>query len=96
MRDAVHGWCPVTHAYFLNAGIISLLALTREGPVIEAGLVGRDGMFGLPLSLGIAVSQAAALLQGNGSALRIEAAQFRRLLVDCPSLRAKTNLWTDG
>src|SRR5215212_9895641 len=40
---------PITHAYFLEAGIASVLVYTGHGEYIEVGHIGRDGMVGVPL-----------------------------------------------
>ena len=40
------------HAYFLLSGMISLVAITEDGKAIEVGMVGNEGMVGLPVVLG--------------------------------------------
>ena len=54
---------------------------------LEVGLVGRDGMVGFPLALGIDVSPVRALVQGGGPALRMSAARFRAELRRSPPLQ---------
>ena len=67
---------PLGHVHFPTTGFISLL--TPMGAAsIEVGLVGDEGMFGLPIALGVGVSQVRALVQGAGPALRMTAARFR-------------------
>jgi CRP-like cAMP-binding protein len=51
-----------------------------EHAALEVGLVGREGMVGIPLALGVDVSPVRMLVQGKGSALQMRAAPFRRLL----------------
>ena len=78
---------PIRHAYFPLEGFISLL-LTVEGHAnLELDLVGNEGMFGSPLTLGVAVSPLRALVQGSGSALRISPAALRRELRRSAALR---------
>ncbi|MDZ7851437.1 MAG: hypothetical protein U5L98_01995 [Halomonas sp.] len=43
-------------------------------------MVGREGAFGISLILGVDEAPLDALVQGSGSALRMEAAHFQRLL----------------
>jgi hypothetical protein len=43
----------------------------------RSALAGDEGMFGLPVSLGVATSNVRALVQGNGSALRMSTKVFR-------------------
>lgn len=52
------------------------LLVGAGGGELEVGLVGREGMVGIPLALGQAESPVRALVQGEGSALRMRAARF--------------------
>jgi CRP-like cAMP-binding protein len=54
---------------------------------LEVGLVGREGMVGFPLALGIEVSPVRALVQGAGPALKMNAARFRTELKTSPPLQ---------
>ena len=69
---------PIRHVYFPCDSLVSLLTLVDGHMALEIGLVGRDGMLGIPLALGINDSPARALVQGAGTALRMKAARFRR------------------
>lgn len=42
---------PLSHAYFITRGVVSLLATTLEGNMVEVGMVGREGLIGLPILL---------------------------------------------
>jgi CRP-like cAMP-binding protein len=50
-------------------------------------MVGREGMVGVQLLLGVPIAPLHALVQGSGSALRIRATDLARLLRDTPSLQ---------
>lgn len=67
-----------THAYFPESGIISMLAVTEDNSSLEVAMVGNDGMVGLPVYLGIKVSDNRAVVQGVGFALRITAADLAK------------------
>jgi CRP-like cAMP-binding protein len=41
------------HAYFLNSGMVSLLSVAQNGSTIEVGMVGNEGMVGIPIILGM-------------------------------------------
>lgn len=84
----------ISHAVFPSAGIISLLAPADGDSVLELGLLGREGMFGIPLALGIVVSPMRALVQGAGSAVRIDAVKFRRVLKDCGALQNRLHRYS--
>jgi CRP-like cAMP-binding protein len=79
---------PVTHAYFPENGIISLLSRLADGTLIENGTVGSEGMAGIPLVLGVDWTPAAITGQVPGVARRVDATTFRALLPELPGLRA--------
>jgi CRP-like cAMP-binding protein len=66
----------IRHVYFPNSSLVSLLTLVDGHLALEVGLLGRDGMVGIPLVLGHTVSSVRALVQGTGTALRIASAPF--------------------
>jgi CRP-like cAMP-binding protein len=73
--------------YFVESGFISLVAALDDGTQAEVGLIGREGMAGLPLITGIDTAFVEAFVQGDGSALRMEASAFRHAMEDEPTLR---------
>lgn len=75
------------HAHFPVAGFISLVARTDPHPGLEVGMVGREGMLGLQLALGVPLTPLRALVQGSGTAWRVAAPAFARELVRNPGLR---------
>ena len=42
----------IRHVYFPNNGIISLLSMVEERSTLEVGVVGNEGMVGIPVFLG--------------------------------------------
>jgi CRP-like cAMP-binding protein len=66
----------ISHVYFPNSGIISLLAAVDASSTLEVGLVGSEGMAGLPLFMGVKSSPVRAIVQGNGIAMRMKATDF--------------------
>ena len=73
--------------FFPVSGFISLIMHVDDTSSLEVGLVGNEGMFGVQLLLGVDVSPVRAVVQGAGSALRMNAAHFRRELERSPPLR---------
>ncbi len=65
---------------FPITGFISLIMPIDDSASLEVGMVGNEGMFGIPLALGVDVSPVRAVVQGAGSALRMDAADFCRAL----------------
>ena len=82
-------WQRLSHVYFPLRGFISLIMPIDASSSLEVGLVGDEGMFGVPLVLGVDVSPVRAVVQGAGSALRIDAARFRRELGHSQALQRK-------
>ncbi len=70
----------LSHVYFPIRGFISLIMPVGDSASLEVGLIGSEGMFGVPLALGVDVSPLRAVVQGAGSALRMDAATFCREL----------------
>jgi CRP-like cAMP-binding protein len=61
----------ITHAYFPEEGVVSLVQNLADGTASEVGLVGNEGFVGIPLVLGARTSPSEANVQLAGSALRI-------------------------
>jgi CRP-like cAMP-binding protein len=73
--------------YFPVEAFVSLLTEIDAHPSLEVGMVGREGMLGVNLALGVTAASSRALVQGPGSAWRIGAAPFRRALAASPALQ---------
>lgn len=82
---------PTRSAVFPNTGIVSLIAVSDADDRLEMGLVGADGMIGLPLALGFDVSHVTAQVQGPGDAIAFEADEFVGALAQCATLRDQLN-----
>ena len=84
---------PIRDVYFPDRSLISLLTVVEGHLALEVGLVGREGMLGIPLALGIATSPVRALVQGAGPALKMSAARFRTELRASPPLQRELQLY---
>lgn len=77
----------ITHVYFPRSGMSSILTDTAEGR-IEVGIVGREGLIGLPILLGVDRGPHRHYVQGAGEALRIPSEALRRFMGQSPTLQA--------
>jgi CRP-like cAMP-binding protein len=78
---------PVRHVYFPTHGFISLVAQVDQHPSLGVAMVGREGMVGASLVLGVLQVPLRALVQGAGAAWRVESTAFRRELQGSPALQ---------
>ena len=84
---------PITHVYFADQGIVSVVATGARGQTVEAGVIGWEGVTGLPVILGTDRSPNDTFVQVAGDGRRIPAEILRHLLVECPALRELLYLW---
>ena len=77
----------IRHVYFPGNSLVSLLTLVNGRMALEVGMVGREGMVGLPLALGSDVSPVRALVQGAGTAMRMTSARFSKEIRESPQLQ---------
>ena len=66
----------IRHIYFPTDCLVSLLTLADGHLALEVGMVGHEGMLGVPLALGVTNSPVRALVQGSGTALRMTSPHF--------------------
>ena len=78
---------PTPYVYFPTSGFISLIAIVKDSPGVEVGMVGREGMLGVQLALGVSTAPLHALVQGAGTALRISTKHFKAELTASPALQ---------
>jgi CRP-like cAMP-binding protein len=82
---------PTRHVYFPGEGFISLVALCDGDAALEVGMVGREGMLGAQLALGVTTVPLRALVQGAGAAWRIGTGPFRAELARNAALQRVLN-----
>ena len=67
---------PITHVYFVETGVVSVVAVNAEDHRIEVGVIGKEGMTGVPLVIGDDRAQHSAYMQIGGSGRRIAGGGF--------------------
>ncbi len=71
---------PIPLVYFPETSMISVVSTMENGSTAEVGVIGRDGMTGLPLILRVGATSTEAFVQVPGDALRVPAKVFHGLL----------------
>jgi CRP-like cAMP-binding protein len=79
---------PIAAVHFPEGGMVSLLAGLEGGEAMEVGLVGREGLVGLPALLGDGRAGTEAVVQAQGAAWRAEAAALKAAFDESAGVRA--------
>jgi CRP-like cAMP-binding protein len=79
------------YVYFPIGATVSLVTPIDGKPVLEVGMVGREGMVGAQMVLGVATTPVHVVVQGHGKARRIASAAFRIELARSSALRECLN-----
>ena len=86
----------MAYVYFPNDCLVSLLTVVEGHQALEVGLVGREGMVGSRVALGITTSSVRALVQASGTAVRMKSRRFVRELQRTPALQRAVLQFTDS
>ena len=73
--------------WFPIDGFISLISIIEGSPGVEVGMIGREGMLGAHLALGVTTAPLRAVVQGAGKAWRVDVTAFRAQLSQGTALR---------
>lgn len=68
----------IRHVYFPTDSFISLMTPIEGHNSLEVALIGSEGIYGIPLMLGVDVTSWHGVVQGSGSAWRMDAERFSR------------------
>jgi CRP-like cAMP-binding protein len=71
---------PILYVYFPTSGLVSLLAVMEDNTAVEIGIVGDEGMVGIPLFLGTDRCTFRAIVQIPGEAVRLRANVFKQAI----------------
>jgi CRP-like cAMP-binding protein len=76
---------PIAHVYFPERGYTSITTNT-DGNKIEVGLIGREGMVGIPIALGVRATPFEFFVQHAGDGLRMASHSLEEVIDERPSL----------
>ena len=74
------------YAYFIESGVVSLVAHTKNGHSVEVALIGREGVAGIADALGGNALPYALIVQLPGLAYRAPKALIREHIMSCSTL----------
>jgi CRP-like cAMP-binding protein len=77
----------IEHVYFMENGLASMVVSAGAGQNIEVGIIGHEGMTGLPIIHECDRAWHETFVQSAGSAQRLKAAQLRDAMEKSLSLR---------
>ncbi|MGF1478646.1 MAG: Crp/Fnr family transcriptional regulator [Cyanophyceae cyanobacterium] len=70
----------ITTVYFPEQALVSLVLITQNGNTCDAGIIGSEGMVGLPVIFGSRYGEANATLQFSGTAQQLSVEVLRSAL----------------
>jgi CRP-like cAMP-binding protein len=70
--------------HFPNDGLVSLVVVLAGGKTVEAGIVGNEGLVGVPALVGLDRSPLREVVQIAGEGYRCPVAALREILPACP------------
>lgn len=97
--------CPIRHVfyeagaaindiYFVEDGVACILTKMTDGSAVEVGMIGSEGMVGVPALLGEQVSTQRLIMQIPGTALRLSAARCKEAFDQSAAVRAAVHQFT--
>jgi len=77
--------------FFPNKGLVSLVVATREGKTVEVGVVGREGLVGIPAAVGLNRSPHRAVVQIEGTASKMAVTALTAVLPSVTQFQVLAN-----
>jgi CRP-like cAMP-binding protein len=87
---------PLRRIYFVEAGVVSLVTVFKDGTTPEMATVGREGMVGIGALLGGEHALGRYVVPVPGFALAMEISQFQGALRGRPELRAACEVYAQA
>ena len=76
----------IKHSYFITSGLASVIAIGKNSHRLEVGIIGREGITGLPIVLGNDRSPNETFIQVEGTGSRVAADDLREAMRKSASL----------
>jgi CRP-like cAMP-binding protein len=71
----------------------SVLVVQPDGRSVEVGLIGREGLVGVPVVFGLNTSALWVVAQAEATAHRVEVGALKTLMTECPKLRQQLQVF---
>lgn len=68
---------PIEHVYFPNNSTVSIVAMTADGQCVESAVIGREGMAGINVLMGVDAMPNEIIIQLTGDAMQMSTAVIR-------------------
>src|SRR4051794_18380986 len=86
----------IEYLYFVERGLASTIAETTPDAHAEVGLVGCEGLVGIPVVLGADRAPHRVVVQGPGEALRVATDDLRRIMAARSQVQASLLLYVQA
>ena len=97
VRDLMHDIDqPITHVYFLNSAVVSIISVMADGNAVETATIGYEGMVGLAVFHHTDRTVAQAFCQIAGDAMRMPTEAFRSVIRHAPALTSLLHRYTQA
>lgn len=87
---------PIETVYFPVSGVVSLVSVMNDGPIVEVATIGNEGLVGLPIFLGASSMNGRAFYQVAGSSLKTSSATLRRFVSNGGALHTSLQRYTQA
>jgi CRP-like cAMP-binding protein len=84
-----------SHVYFPTGAAISVVTAVSDGHALEVAMVGREGMLGIHLNLGVRTASSHALVHDAGTAWRVSTSAYLDVLANNPGLQQVLGRYAD-
>jgi CRP-like cAMP-binding protein len=81
----------ITHAYFLESGLASVVVEMTDGGTVETAVSGKEGIVGFSILLGTKSMPTRTFIQIAGNGYKIKAKRLLEQFENSPTLRKNTN-----
>ncbi len=86
----------IKDVYFPTQGMVSLISILEDGSTTEIALIGNEGMIGMPVFWGGNYSTNCAVVQLEGSGLKLNAEIFKQKFLSSEVLQKRLLLYTQA